>query len=186
MSAAYYLALKGYGVRVIEQQPMAGGMMLLGIPRYRLPREVIDREVAMLTGSGGRIRVQHPFRAGCDPGRISRAKVSTAFFFAIGAHKAFKLGIPGEEDVPQVLDAIAFLRRVALGDRTVPGKTVVVIGGGNVAIDAARTCLRLGCKEVTLAYRRTRTEMPADRGGSRTGRGRGDKVRLSDHSHRGH
>jgi thioredoxin reductase/ferredoxin len=85
-----------------------------------------------------------------------------AFFFAIGAHQSFKLGIPGESDFPQVKQAIDFLRDVALGDRQVPGKHVVVIGGGNVAIDAARTCLRLGCESVTLAYRRARSEMPAD------------------------
>jgi thioredoxin reductase/ferredoxin len=85
-----------------------------------------------------------------------------AFFFAIGAHLSFQLNIPGEKDFPQVLEAIDFLRRVALGDRQPPGKKVVVIGGGNVAIDAARTCLRLGCESVLLAYRRTRAEMPAD------------------------
>ena len=85
-----------------------------------------------------------------------------AFFFAIGAHKAYNLGIPGEADFPQTLEAIDLLRRVALGERRMPGKRVVVIGGGNVAIDAARTCLRLGCPEVTIAYRRTRHEMPAD------------------------
>ena len=162
MSAAYYLTLKGYGVRVIEQQPMAGGMLLLGIPRYRLPREIIDREVAMLTDLG--VEFTFNTRFGQDVTLEGlKDEGFDAFFFAIGAHQAFKLGIPGEEACPQVLEAIAFLRRVALGDRTVPGKTVVVIGGGNVAIDAARTCLRLGCREVTLAYRRARTEMPADR-----------------------
>jgi thioredoxin reductase/formate hydrogenlyase subunit 6/NADH:ubiquinone oxidoreductase subunit I len=85
-----------------------------------------------------------------------------AFFLAIGAHKSFKLGVPGETDFPQVIEAIDFLRNVALGDRQVPGNKAVVIGGGNVAIDAARTCIRLGSEAVTLAYRRTRSEMPAD------------------------
>jgi thioredoxin reductase/ferredoxin len=85
-----------------------------------------------------------------------------AFFFTIGAHKSFNLGIPGEKDFPQVIEAIDLLKKVALGDRTLPGKKIVVIGGGNVAIDAARTCLRLGCESVTIAYRRTRAEMPAD------------------------
>ena len=86
----------------------------------------------------------------------------TAFLFAIGAHKAFNLNIPGENDFPQVIDAMDLLKNVAMGHRHAPGKKVVIIGGGNVAIDAARTCLRLGCKEVTIAYRRTRREMPAD------------------------
>ncbi len=161
MSAAYYLAMSGYGVRVIEAQPVAGGMLLLGIPRYRLPREVIDREVAMLKDLG--VEFQFNTRFGKD---VTLAKLKkegfNAFFFAIGAHKSFKLGIPGETKFPQVIDAIDFLRRVALGDRQVPGRQVVVVGGGNVAIDAARTCLRLGSESVTLAYRRTRSEMPAD------------------------
>ncbi len=161
MSAAYYLALKGYDVRVIEQQPMAGGMLLLGIPRYRLPREVIDREVAMLKDLG--VEFQFSTRFGSDTTLAGLKKEGfEAFFIAIGAHKSFKLGISGENDFPQVIDAIDFLRDVALGDRRVPGKHVVVIGGGNVAIDAARTCLRLGSESVILAYRRTRLEMPAD------------------------
>jgi NADPH-dependent glutamate synthase beta subunit-like oxidoreductase len=85
-----------------------------------------------------------------------------AFFLAVGAHNSFKLGIPGEKDFPQVIDAVQILKAVALGERHIPGKKVVVIGGGNVAIDVARTCMRLGCEAVTIAYRRTRTEMPAD------------------------
>ncbi|HHP7235215.1 MAG TPA: FAD-dependent oxidoreductase [Desulfobacterales bacterium] len=161
MSAAYYLALKGYAVVVLEQQPVAGGMLLLGIPRYRLPREIIDREVAMLEELGVEFRFN--IRFGKDVGLEQlKAEGCEAFFIAIGAHQAFKLGIPGEEDCPQVIEAIHLLRRVALGDRSSPGKRVVVIGGGNVAIDAARTCLRLGSREVTIAYRRTRKEMPAD------------------------
>ncbi|MEE4263163.1 MAG: FAD-dependent oxidoreductase [Desulfobacteraceae bacterium] len=161
MSAAYYLALKGYGVRVIEEQPVAGGMLLLGIPRYRLPREVIDREVAMLKDLD--VEFQFNTRFGRDINlKQLKAEGFAAFFVAIGAHKSFKLGVPGEGEFPQVIEAIDFLRRVALGDRQIPGKHVVIIGGGNVAIDAARTCLRLGCESVTLAYRRTRSEMPAD------------------------
>ena len=161
MSAAYYLALKGYGVRVIEQQSVAGGMLLLGIPRYRLPREVIDREVAMLKNLG--VEFQFSTRFGQDiTFEGLKNEGFEAFFLAVGAHKSFKLGVPGETDFPQVIEAIGFLRDVALGDRQVPGTKAVVIGGGNVAIDAARTCLRLGSESVTLAYRRTRSEMPAD------------------------
>ena len=161
MTAAYYLALKGYGVEVIEALPMAGGMMMVGIPRYRLPREVIDREVGMLESLGVVFRFNT--RLGRD---ISLDELRTrgfdAFLFAIGAHKSFKLNISGEEDYPRVVEAIDFLRRVALGERRMPGRRVVVIGGGNVAIDAARTSLRLGSEKVTIAYRRTRHEMPAD------------------------
>jgi len=161
MSAAYYLALKGYRVRVIEAQPSAGGMILLGIPRYRLPREVIDREVAMLQDLGVEFSFNTRFGQDVTLEDLQREGYA-AFLMAIGAHKAYTLGVPGENDFPQVLDAIGFLRDVALGNRSVPGKKVVVIGGGNVAIDAARTSLRLGAGSVILAYRRTRHEMPAD------------------------
>ena len=161
LSAAYYLALKGYGVRVIEALPVSGGMIMVGIPRYRLPREVIDREVAMLQELGVEFRFNTRFGTDVTLEDL-KAEGFAAFFFAIGCHSAYKMGIPGEEDFPQVLDAIDILKRVALGDRKVPGKKAVIIGGGNVAIDAARTCLRLGSEDVTIAYRRTRSEMPAD------------------------
>ena len=161
MTAAYYLALKGYGVTVFEALPVAGGMMMLGIPRYRLPREVIDRETAMLEDLGVEFRFNT--RYGKDITLDSlKADNFDAVFLAIGAHQSFKLNIPGESDFPQVIESIDLLRRVALGDRRVPGKHAVIVGGGNVAIDAARTCLRLGSEEVTIAYRRTRAEMPAD------------------------
>ena len=161
MTAAYYLALKGYGVTVFEALPVAGGMMMLGIPRYRLPREVIDREVGMLEELGVE------FRFNVRYGRDIRHQDLTAggfaaVFLSIGAHQSFKLNIPGEADFPQVVESVDLLRRVALGDRRSPGRRAVIVGGGNVAIDAARTCLRLGSEEVTIAYRRTRAEMPAD------------------------
>jgi len=161
LSAAYYLALKGYAVRVIEALPVAGGMIMVGIPRYRLPREVIDREVAMIEELG--VEFQYNTRLGTDVTfEQLQAEGFAAFCFAIGAHKAYKMRIPGEDDFPQVINAIDLLKNVALGDRHVPGRRAIIIGGGNVAVDAARTCLRLGCEEVTIAYRRTRTEMPAD------------------------
>jgi len=161
MSAAYYLALKGYTVRVIEALPVAGGMTMVGIPRYRLPREVIDREVAMIEDLG--VEFVYNKRFGQDLTYEGLKKEGfEALLFAIGAHKAYKMRIPGEEDFPQVMDAIDLLKNVALGNRQAPGRKAVIIGGGNVAIDAARTCLRLGCEDVTIAYRRTRKEMPAD------------------------
>lgn len=161
MTAAYYLALKGYGVTVFEALPMAGGMMMLGIPRYRLPREVIDREAAMLEDLGVEFRFNTRYGSAITLQDL-KSNGFQAVFLAIGAHQAFKLNIPGETDFPQVIEAVDLLRRVALGDRHIPGKHAVIVGGGNVAIDAARTCLRLGSEEVTIAYRRTRAEMPAD------------------------
>ena len=161
MSAAYYLSLKGYGVRVIEALPTAGGMMLLGIPRYRLPCRVIDLEVTMLEELGVEFRFNTKFGKDVTLDSLE-SEGFAAFFIAIGAHKSFSLKIPGEKDYPQVTQAIDLLRRVAMGDWKIPGDRVVIIGGGNVAIDAARTCLRLGCKEVRIAYRRSHSEMPAD------------------------
>jgi NADPH-dependent glutamate synthase beta subunit-like oxidoreductase len=136
-------------------------MMMLGIPRYRLPREVIDREVGMLEELGVEFRFN--VRYGWDVRQDElTAGGFEAVFLSIGAHQSFKLNIPGETDFPQVLESVELLRRVALGDRRSPGRRAVIVGGGNVAIDAARTCLRLGSEEVTIAYRRTRAEMPAD------------------------
>lgn len=160
LTAAYFLALKGYGVTIIEALPVAGGMMMVGIPRYRLPREVIDREVEMITDLGVEIRLNT--RLGKDI-TIEQLKQEgfDAFLVAIGAHGSYKLMITGEDQFPQVINAVEFLRRVALGDRRSPGKRVAIVGGGNVAIDAARTSIRLGCEAVTLVYRRSRAEMPA-------------------------
>ena len=161
LSAAYYLALMGYGVKIVEDLPFAGGMLMVGIPRYRLPREVIDREVALIEDLG--VQIAYNTRFGKDV-TLDQMKQDgfNAFFIAIGAHKAWDLGIKGEKDFPQVLDAVQFLKDVALGDHHAPGRHVVVIGGGNVAIDAARTSLRLGAQKVTIAYRRSRSQMPAD------------------------
>lgn len=161
LSAAYYLALQGHTVRVIEALPRAGGMILVGIPRYRLPSDIIDREVAKIEELGVEFRFNTRFGKDVDLETLKKEGFE-AFFFAVGAHASFNLGIEGENDFPQVHGAVDFLRRVALGERRCPGKNVVVIGGGNVAIDAARTCLRLGSEQVTIAYRRTRKEMPAD------------------------
>ncbi|MBF0201462.1 MAG: FAD-dependent oxidoreductase, partial [Desulfamplus sp.] len=163
LSASYYLALMGYKVRVIEALPVPGGMLMVGIPRYRLPREVIDREWAMIESLG--VEFCYNTRFGKDVTLDDlKGEGFEAFFIAIGAHKAYTLGLEGEDAYMGrgVIDAVSFLRRVALGERRVPGKRVVVIGGGNVAIDAARTTLRLGAQSVTIAYRRTRFEMPAD------------------------
>lgn len=160
LTAAYFLALKGYGVAVIEALPVAGGMMMVGIPRYRLPREVIDREVQMIADLGVEIRLNA--RLGRDVTiEDLRYEGFEAFLIAIGAHGSYRLMIPGEDRYPQVISAVDLLRNVALGDRRSPGKRVAVIGGGNVAIDAARTCIRLGCGQVILLYRRSRSEMPA-------------------------
>ncbi|MCF8028781.1 MAG: FAD-dependent oxidoreductase [Desulfobacteraceae bacterium] len=160
LTAAYYLALRGYRVTVLEALPVAGGMMMVGIPRYRLPREVIDREVAMIESLGVELRLNTRFGKDVTLEAL-RAEGYEAFLLAIGTHGTYKLRIPGEEDLEGVLPAVPFLRRVSLGDHRMPGGRVAVVGGGNVAIDAARTSLRLGCEQVHILYRRTHAEMPA-------------------------
>lgn len=160
LTTAYYLALKGYGVTVIEALPYAGGMMMVGIPRFRLPREVIDREVGMIEDLG--VEFRYNTRLGEDISIDDLKKEGfDAFFLSIGAHDAFRMRIPGEDDFPQVIDGVTFLREISMGERHRPGRRVAVIGGGNVAIDVARTCLRLGSEDVAIVYRRTRAEMPA-------------------------
>ncbi|MFC1884898.1 NAD(P)-binding protein, partial [Thermodesulfobacteriota bacterium] len=162
LTASYFLALKGYGVIVIDALPTAGGMMMVGIPSFRLPREVIDREVAMIEELGVEFRLGTRFGEDVTFEQL-RKEGFDAFLFAVGAHDSYKLHIPGEEDYPQVIDAISFLRKVSLGDRHKPGNRVAVLGGGNTAIDAARTCIRLGCREVSIIYRRSRDDMPANK-----------------------
>ena len=134
--------------------------MFLGIPAYRLPREVIRAEVEAIRALGVTILTQKILGENFTLEDL-RASGHEAVFLGIGAHCSYKLGITGEDQWPQVLDALAFLREVALGEKKRPAEEVVVVGGGNAAMDAARTCLRLGCRKVSLAYRRTRREMPA-------------------------
>ena len=161
LSAAYYLAQKGYGVRVIEALPEPGGMMLIGIPRYRLPKEVIAREVAEIEELGVEFRYNTRFGQDVTYEQL-KSEGFQALFIAVGTHQAYKLRVPGEDDYPQVVNAIDFLKDAALGNKTLTAKKVVIIGGGNVAIDSARTCIRQGSEEVIIAYRRSRDEMPAD------------------------
>ncbi|MGE5560842.1 MAG: NADH-quinone oxidoreductase subunit NuoF [Chloroflexota bacterium] len=160
LTAAYYLALKGHEVTVFEALPVAGGMMAVGIPEYRLPKETLKAEIRTIERLG--VKIITNTRVGVDISLDELRKQGyEAFFFAIGAHKSQKLGIPGE-DTSGVIHGTDFLRQVALGENvSVKGKRVAIVGAGNVAIDAARTSLRLGARDVTLIYRRRREEMPA-------------------------
>ncbi|MBF0528735.1 MAG: FAD-dependent oxidoreductase [Deltaproteobacteria bacterium] len=161
LTAAYYLTLKGHRVTIIDGLPMAGGMMMVGIPRYRLPREVIDREVALIDDLGVEFRFETYLGQDVTIDSL-KDEGFEAFLISMGAHSCMSMRIPGERDFDNIIGAIDVLRNVALGDYHLPGKKIAVIGGGNVAIDAARTCLRLGAEEVTLVYRRTKAEMPAN------------------------
>jgi putative selenate reductase YgfK subunit len=160
LSCAYFLALKGHQVTVFEGHSEPGGLLLEAIPDYRLPREVVAKEVDMIKSLGVEIKT------GVTVGRDVtleelRAQGYEAFFLGIGAHLGYRLKIEGETDYPQVYDVISFLRDIYIGVKQKPADQVVIIGGGNAAMDAARTCLRLGCAEVHVSYRRTRAEMPA-------------------------
>jgi len=159
LSAAYYLALKGHHVVILEALPKPGGMLRYGIPDYRLPQEVLDQEIGRITELGVSIEVNR--RLGVDftvQGLLDDG--FHAVFLAIGAHQSTKMQVPGE-DLPGVLAGIEFLRAVAAGKSVQLGDRVAVVGGGNTAIDAARTAVRLGAKDVTIVYRRSRAEMPA-------------------------
>ncbi|MCE5333043.1 MAG: FAD-dependent oxidoreductase [Desulfobacteraceae bacterium] len=161
LSCAYYLAAKGYSVTIFEALPNPGGLLFYGIPEYRLPRDIVKREIETMRSLGVEIKT------GTTVGRdvtldALRREGYRAFFLAIGAHSGFRLGVKGEDDFTPVFDAITFLREINSGRKQRPGDRVVVVGGGNSAMDAARTCLRLGVREVHLAYRRTRAEMPAN------------------------
>jgi heterodisulfide reductase subunit A len=161
LSAAYYLSLEGYSVTIFEKLPLAGGMLAVGIPEYRLPKSVLDREIGRLTALGVEIRTGIEIGKDLSLNQL-RQDGYRAFFLGIGAHKGYGLGIKGEKEFQPVVDGVTFLRDLGLGNRKAPADRVVVIGGGNVAIDAARSALRLGCSKVSIAYRRTRLEMPAN------------------------
>ena len=159
LSCAYYLAVKGYPVTVFEKEQMLGGMLTMGIPSFRLDRAVVNAEIDVLRELG----VQ--FRTGVAVGKDVtldqlRSEGFKAFYLGIGASKGAGLGCPGEE-LGGVSTGIDFLRRVNQGEKPELGSDVAVIGGGNVAIDVARSALRLGAENVTIIYRRSRDEIPA-------------------------
>src|SRR4030043_203057 len=157
--AAFDLRKMGYSITIFEALPVAGGMVAVGIPEYRLPRTVLNKKMCYLFRMGVELKLNTPIGSTLTLQDL-KAKGYEAIFIATGAHQSRKLGLDGEE-ARGILHAVDFLRRVALGESVKTGEKVVVVGGGNAAIDAARTASRLGTKEVTIAYRRTRAEMPA-------------------------
>ena len=159
LAAAYYLALEGYPVTVFEKLPVAGGMLAVGIPDYRLPREILNAEIDNLKGMGVEIRTGVSFGTDVTFDSLSDDGYA-AFFLATGLHGSTALRIPGE-DLDGVIPGTDLLRRIALDEPVKLGEKVAIIGGGNVAIDCARSCVRLGAESVTVVYRRSRDEMPA-------------------------
>ena len=159
LSAAYQLARKGILSTIFESQPQAGGMLRVGIPAHRLPREVLDRDIEVITNLGVEIKTGTPVGQGLGIEDLFQQGYK-AVYIAVGAHKGIKLGIPGET-ADGVCQGVDFLREVNLSGTTHLGNRVAIIGGGNVAIDVARCAVRLGAAEVSIIYRRTRKEMPA-------------------------
>ncbi|RLC91178.1 MAG: hypothetical protein DRI79_03560 [Chloroflexi bacterium] len=159
LTAAYELVRRGYRVTVFDALPVAGGMLAVGIPAYRLPREVLNHEVEYICALGVELQLNTPVGRDGGPGLEDLRREYDAVFLAVGAHGSRRLNVPGE-DLPGVLHAAPFLRRLNLGQKVRIGERVAVIGGGNAAVDAARCALRLGA-QVWLIYRRSRAEMPA-------------------------
>ncbi len=157
LSAAYHLARKGYRVTVFEADEESGGMLRYAIPAYRLPRNVVDRDIANITALGVEIRTNSPVISA----RALRDQGYDAVFLGVGTSEAWKLGVEGE-DLEGVSDCIGFLKDANTGRlKDLSGKTVAVIGGGNSAMDPARLAIRLGAARVVIMYRRSRAEMPA-------------------------
>ena len=160
MSCAYYLANKGYPVTVFDRNPVPGGMLTLGIPSFRLEKDVLNAEIDILREMGVE------FKCGVEVGKDItieqlRAQGYKGFYVAIGAQKSAKLRVPGEE-LEGVYGGVDFLRAVNLGQETNIGKRCAVIGGGNVAMDVCRSAVRLGADETYVLYRRSEAELPAD------------------------
>ena len=159
LSAAYYLRLMGHAVTVYEKRKQLGGMLRYGIPSYRFPREKLDAEIASILSTG--IEVHTDIAIGKDVTMEQIRRDYDAVYIAIGAQADRKVGLPGEES-GQVISAVEMLRRI--GDYQMPdfsGKKVVVIGGGNVAMDVNRSAVRLGAEKVTCVYRRRQADMTA-------------------------
>ena len=158
LTAAYFLRRYGHDVTIYDQQPKMGGMLRYGIPEYRLPKAVLDREISIIADAG--VQMKNSVRLGRDIDFDELRDANDAVLLALGAWKSMSMRVPGEE-LDGVYGGIDFLEHLGLGERPTIGKRVAVCGGGNTAMDCCRTAVRLGAEEVYVVYRRTRNEMPA-------------------------
>lgn len=160
LTCAYYVRKMGYRVTVFEALPVGGGMMGVAIPDFRLPKEVIEREIRHIEARGVEIVYNSPINVNRTLEDLKKEGYD-AFFLGAGANMSHKLGIPGEVDgIEGLYYGLSFLRDIKVGKKIHVGEKVAIIGGGNAAMDSARSCRRLGAKEVNVYYRRTREEMP--------------------------
>jgi len=162
LAAAYFLALDGYKSTIFEALDVPGGMLAYGIPEFRLPREVVETEIKNITRYGVTIQTNAPIGKDKTIDDLLTTDGYTAVYIATGAHKGMRLNIPGEDDYDTFSQCAPWLRAVNQGRITAITGTVVILGGGNAAIDAARVSLRLGADAVHIVYRRSQNEMPAD------------------------
>ena len=159
LAAANDLSLLGFGVTIVEALPVLGGMLAVGIPEFRLPRDILTREIDGIRALGVEMKTNHRFRFDGN-GKTFQKLGFQAAFLSIGAHRSSRLNIPGE-GLEGVLPGVEFLRDINLRKEIKIGKKMAVIGGGNVALDVARSAVRLGADSVEIFYRRSREEMPA-------------------------
>ncbi len=162
LSAAFYLSLKGYPVKIFEALPEGGGMAAVGIPDYRLPRNILKYEIEVIKKTG--VEIQYNTRVGKDITLEEiKAQGYRAIFIAVGAHLSKKMRVEGEDaGYEGFIKGVDFLRDINLGKEIYKGKKLLVVGGGNVAIDCVRSAFRVGFTDVNIVYRRSRAEMPAD------------------------
>ncbi|HEY96957.1 MAG TPA: indolepyruvate ferredoxin oxidoreductase subunit alpha [Dehalococcoidia bacterium] len=158
LMAAYKLRREGYKVTIFEALPKLGGMMTVGIPEFRLPRDILNNEIDAVNKLGVEIKLNT--RVGRDVELAALHKKYDAVFIAVGAHRSRRLGVENEQ-ADGVIDGTEFLHKVNTGEKVLVRDKVVIVGAGNVAVDCARTCVRLGFRDVIIVYRRSREEMPA-------------------------
>ena len=161
LACSFELAINGVDVTIFDSLPAPGGMLRVGIPSFRLPREIIDHDVEMITKLGVKIEKGVIFGKDLLFDDLKKDRFD-ALIFAIGTHKSVLLDIPGEDNTENYIDCLTFLRKVNLGENVELFGNVIVVGGGNAAIDASRVAIRLGAKDVVVLYRRRKEDMPAD------------------------
>jgi len=163
LSAAWFLAEQGHEVTIFEKRPEAGGMLRYGIPAFRLPRNMLDKEIKTIESLG--VTIKYGVYFGLDvTWKSLKNEGFGAVYLGVGSQRGVGIGVPDEDKLPRILRGIDFMGLVGLGKNPdLNGKRIMVVGGGNTAADAARTAVRLGAKEVWMVYRRTKAEMPAHR-----------------------